>query len=698
MKRPLYVIGIVFMFATRAAFLFDRRTALLLSAALAATGVLLQLLRRPGLRAPALACLAAALAAGGYALYSVRVVESVHAIGNTEVAVQGFVLEKSGSGRSAAYLLRADFPDHPELPQGRNVLLYSYGEPELSPGDGVRMDILARLPESTASADYYRARGVAVIGYPRGQAYTYTENRYRLERFLLRLRERMSENLIRNLSDGNAQVVGAMVLGLQDDVPPELYNAVGRAGTAHLLTVSGLHLSIITAFVLGGLKRLGLPKIARGALAVPAAFLFAGLVGFSGSIMRAFVMTLMVIAADSLSRDGDSRTSLGLALLLICIARPYWTLGRGLWLSAASTLGIIVLAPGALAWLRARIGKSGRFSGRFLQMTLGALAVSLCAYVYSLPVLVLTTGWLSVVSPVANMLAAPFVTPLILCGAGCALLPGTGPIVRILAAVTDFCTGMVLGISEIMSSLPFATVSLDEGYLLLLLAGTLAGAAVVFHYRPDRRIAAYGLALLALCAGAGDLSLRAAQRDVIELAVVDRCGSAVLLRGGQAVLLGMPTRYNISRLLRYLEFRGVERVAAVFAPDCPERPDSGLTRLRDRYRIDCVIGPDDAVVLAGLEAALPDTQVFSGGYARTQVLGGAVVTAQAAGSGLRVDIGESTLYRLDLEYEPGDAAGGDILIFRDGAVLLPARRAPLVEPVGRYLFGEVRVPLHVTLG
>ena len=691
MKRPLFVIGTAFACTTWLAFLFSHTGALLLSGVCAATGALFLALKRPGLQIVSLIFLTAALALACYALHRMWAVLPFHRVEGQVLEIQGMVLEQSGTGYNTRYTLRADFIGNPELPQGQTVVLRSYGGVSCEPGDTIRFLGKVSLPERTASARYYRSRGIALIADMRGTACPVPQEGFQPQRALLQLRSRMQNGLDRTLSPENAAVAAAMVLGLTDNVSAETYTAVSRSGTVHLLAVSGLHLSIVTAFVLAALKKLHLPRRPRCLLAIASALLFAGLVGFSASVMRAFLMTSLMLLARCFSRRSDSRNALGLALLLICLARPHWILGRSLWLSAASTLGILRFAPPALKWLHKRISTRRTLAGRFLHTMLGAGVVSLCAYVFSLPILLVSTGWFSLVSPLANMLVAPFVTLMILGSIFCAL--GFPPFLGAVSALTDFCVDMVLGISRVLAAVPVAVFSLDEGYLLILAAGAALGLLFLLMIRADKQLAAFGALLLLVCYSGGTLSHLHANRDVVELAVIEGCAAVVLIRQDQAVILGSPTRFSVSRLIRYLDFRGVRRIGALVATDYPDRVDSGLLRLSNRYGVDCVIGPDDAYILGQLEAALPGTPVFSGGYATTHALDGIQITTYAHTSDIKVETRDTTILKTDQKYAIIAEYEEYVLLFGDGSLHLPGAVHPVVEPMGRHLFGEVRLLL-----
>jgi len=228
-KRPLFVIGVTFALATRAAFVLSGGTALQLSVALFVTAVALELLvKRRGL---SVALLAAALALGSYALYDLRSVKPFRAVEGATVEVSGLLLEKSGQGGSAGFTLLADFPGASSLPGGQRVVVRTSKELSWEPGEYVRCLIKAQFPGNTASADYYRSAGVALTGRLRGNVLQAPGERHRFQRVLLRVRQRMHQNLQRNLPQRSAQVLGAVVLGLQGEVPPNTYTAVSRLPT-----------------------------------------------------------------------------------------------------------------------------------------------------------------------------------------------------------------------------------------------------------------------------------------------------------------------------------------------------------------------------------------------------------------------------------------------------------------------------------
>ncbi|MGI6403859.1 MAG: ComEC/Rec2 family competence protein [Oscillospiraceae bacterium] len=271
--------------------------------------------------------------------------------------------------------------------------------------------------------------------------------------------------------------------------------------------------------------------------------------------------------------------------------------GRGLWLSCASTAGIVLFSKPLYQTLEGFCfaGSSGapKVAGYFL----GAAAVSMGAYAFSFPILLAGTGWISLLTPLANVLVAPLSAPALVCGMLCALFPFLPPA----AFITNLCINWILSISRLIASIPLFTFSLDEFWKVLWLLLGAAVTALLFRWRADKALRRYGAALLVLAFSLGSITLSFAQRHEVELVALENCSPLVLIRGEKAVVVGTPSPYEIRTLSRYLEFRGVEQLDALIAADCGEQIHSGLLTLVRDFSPGLVAGPDDDYILSMLE-------------------------------------------------------------------------------------------------
>lgn len=160
----------------------------------------------------------------------------------------------------------------------------------------------------------------------------------------LRWAKILSHNItlkIRALLPGDeGALLAALLSGERDGFSDDFDRALTISGTRHITAVSGLHVTIL-AGILTSLfgKKAGL------LVSVPAAVLYAAIVGFSPSVVRATVLLIFWAVSFWFRLEKDSLTAFGTALLLLLMWNPFSCLSAGLLLSFAATLGLILLSP-----------------------------------------------------------------------------------------------------------------------------------------------------------------------------------------------------------------------------------------------------------------------------------------------------------------------------------------------------------------
>lgn len=284
---------------------------------------------------------------------------------------------------------------------------------DLRPGD--RITVRARLYAPRArinqagfdSARHALSENIAARGYVRD----WLEHNSR-PGGMDGLRWRLSARVRDALADfpRAARWLPALVTGDRRHLDAEDWRLLRQTGTAHLMAISGLHITLVTGLI-WGLFRFFPPLLWRRwstlsaqqfavIPALAAGTVYAALAGFSLPTQRALVMTAVVLLALSLRREVPRNRLLGLALLVVLLWRPLSALSVGFWLSfgAVAVLGLMS-GRGTLALVRAQC---------LLSLGLGAV-----------------TGWLfggwGLAAPLANLLLIPLfsvaVVPLALLGA-----------------------------------------------------------------------------------------------------------------------------------------------------------------------------------------------------------------------------------------------------------------------------------------
>jgi len=213
-----------------------------------------------------------------------------------------------------------------------------------------------------------------------------------------RIRLGVKEILFENLSYHNASIAYASIFGDKTLLDSDIYNAFSISGTAHLLCVSGLHIGFLVSllylfFKLIKLKR----KYIFIALCVILPF-YCYLCGFSPSVVRASIMSLVLCGANAFGNRYDSLSSLSFAGCLILLFKPFYVFDVGFQLSFASCFGIILLAPTFNKFFE-KINFSNKFSQAF--------SITLSASLATFPIILHNFERLSFLSLCANIIVVP---------------------------------------------------------------------------------------------------------------------------------------------------------------------------------------------------------------------------------------------------------------------------------------------------
>ena len=232
-----------------------------------------------------------------------------------------------------------------------------------------------------------------------------------------RLRERIREKFWDALPDHPyAGVLTALAIGDQKAIEPDDWQIFARTGVSHLMSISGLHVTMVSALfawaVFGLWRRiawLALRLAAQKAAALAgfgAALAYCLLTGFAVPAQRTLYMVGAVAVVLLRDRQSSSSRVLSAALLVVLLFDPWAVLSPGFWLSFGAVALIFYVGTGrplASHWLL-------RWSALQWAITIGLA-----------PALLVLFQQVSIVSPLANALAIPLVslvvTPLALAGA-----------------------------------------------------------------------------------------------------------------------------------------------------------------------------------------------------------------------------------------------------------------------------------------
>jgi competence protein ComEC len=240
------------------------------------------------------------------------------------------------------------------------------------------------------------------------------------------LRSRLAENLNRVLSEPSASLAQGIVLGIRSNISESLRDDFTRSGTAHLLAISGLHLSIIAGILLSvGIWLFGRRHYLYVWLALAAIWLYALITGMHLPVVRGAIMASLFLIAELLGRQRSAIVALTFAAAIMVGVQPYILGDAAFQLSFLAMAGLIFLFPVFRGMGRRAVtvglGEGGA-AASMANLTVDTLSATLGAIIAVWPVVAYYFGIVSFVGPLATFLALPALPGVIVTGALTAVL------------------------------------------------------------------------------------------------------------------------------------------------------------------------------------------------------------------------------------------------------------------------------------
>ncbi len=300
---------------------------------------------------------------------------------------------------------------------GKLLLSWYQQPPEMNVGERWRLQVRLKRPHgfmNPGGFDYEAflfRKGIRAKGYVRkahgvNQRLAKASVSYPVDQVRQNLREKLDKTLGDHELKG---IVMALAIGDRQQINRSQWEVLTRTGTSHLVAISGLHIGLVAGFAFFAVRRLWRlsakavlfwPAAKAGALAgLVAAAGYAMLAGFSVPTQRALVMVAVVMLAVMLQRRTQASSLLSLALLLVLMIDPMAVLAPGFWLSFSAVAIILYGMAGRLG---------GDIGWRKWWWRWGR--VQWLVTIGLFPILILLFQKASVISPLANLVAVPWVS------------------------------------------------------------------------------------------------------------------------------------------------------------------------------------------------------------------------------------------------------------------------------------------------
>ena len=240
------------------------------------------------------------------------------------------------------------------------------------------------------------------------------------------IRKKLAHSLDALLSEEDSGVLKAMLLGDKSGMTEEIKGLYQRTGIAHIVAVSGLHISLWGMAICRLLKRLHIPLALANFISFLFVVLYGMMTGSQASAIRSVIMFSLYLLAPVVNRTYDMLTAMMLSAAVLLMFRPAYVFYSGFLLSFGAVSGISLFMP----WLTELYSPPAniddiilkeknnmqKISDQIIRFIRVSIMTSLSVSLFSLPIQLCFFYTFSVYSVFLNLLIAPFVSALMILG------------------------------------------------------------------------------------------------------------------------------------------------------------------------------------------------------------------------------------------------------------------------------------------
>ncbi|MGN1443387.1 MAG: ComEC/Rec2 family competence protein [Acutalibacteraceae bacterium] len=417
---------------------------------------------------------------GSYAAFAETVLISISVSCLLVLAGTAFVEKPAIANLSEKRTVQLEITDYPTENNGRyyfrakllgsdsllkpNVRLSLSKSDELAdtlgPGDKIEYTgKVYRISEKVKAVQRsYQSKKILLGTYPFGKITLTQKGRHGLLYLIKNERRRVKNIVLKSFEPDTAGLVIAVLFGDKSFISDETYSHFKSAGVAHIMAVSGLHLSIWILFVMRAVGFTGFDERKAAVVLLGFTVLIMAFADFSGSVMRAGFMMLLYLLGQVIGKQTDPLDSLGFSAVVILILNPYACLNLSFLLSFSATFAIIVfvlpVSQSILSKLRPKIGSTAvQF---VLEAVIDCVLTSFFVSLFTLPISALSFGYLSTVGILGNLMLLPLITVFVVFSGFAVIFYAVPVISDLLIFMVSACAGYFIKAVSFLDSSDFS--------------------------------------------------------------------------------------------------------------------------------------------------------------------------------------------------------------------------------------------------
>ncbi|MDR1674320.1 MAG: ComEC/Rec2 family competence protein [Oscillospiraceae bacterium] len=641
MKRKMVYVGIAYFFGLFFASLFDKAYDFLFAGLILAAGLFLHCAVKLGVKEIAVCGIAFFVSFGYYRIYEINIYEKILRYDEQEVTFYGEITDIKGFGNQTYFAKgQINGKDNTEL-------IFYENDLNVDIGDGISLSgKVAKFKPNRE--EYYKGLG-CYLYFKNLKEYTVHPRFHPVTQAAREYMQKGRERIKADMGSQEAALMLGIVFGDKSGISGGQMTAFYRTGIGYMMSVSGIHIVVISMLLQIVLSRLKLPRIFIYIITQCMLILFVICIGSPASAVRAVVMVTVGTAAVFFNRRADLFNTLCIAAVLLTVPNPFIIGNASFLLSVAGTFAIGIFAPYMTGGL-----PENTWKGRTVRYLLFHCCVSLAA----IPATMLYFEEASVAAPFVNFIVMPFCTAAFVCGFLTVIAGGAAVISTVPLWIGTGCCRFISWISGIIGGMKYSHIPFNGFLKYAIIAAVIFTIAVYAIFRDKKALAKF-IAVAVMSISVLNFGYIERENDRLKIAVLGESGNTVLsvMYGGQADIVDISGggAYLVSEELRRSGIARINTLSII------NGGYSDVFQYEENLHYDSVenvfLGASTAVANAeyvmGLEPIYTDFQVFKVDYDQYSI-------TVYDGGVVEVHFGQFTFKCFGVEYD--GATGDDVCV------------------------------------
>ena len=324
---------------------------------------------------------------------------------------------------------------------------------------------------------YYASKNIHIVAESNPENVNFIGKNQSVKGFFAQLSDKLSAKLKLSLGDEAGGLSSGILLGRRNDISDATRRDFRFLGISHILSVSGLHLTIIVGGFFALMYFLKINKVIRFILSAVLILFFMFLTGFTSSVVRSGIMMLLVETANLLGKKDSPILSLFFSGTVITIFSPNSVADVGFLLSFSATLGLLTLGKKFYSIFMKGTRKKV-FIIRLVRKSLASIGVTLSALIFTLPFTYYYFGEISLITPISNLIFVPLSGIFLLFSIAVLLFPFSF-IAPLLCGATKLIANFIIDLSSYFTLHINEPISLNYGFTIFAFIFALISCIIV---------------------------------------------------------------------------------------------------------------------------------------------------------------------------------------------------------------------------